>query len=119
VPVLINSFADFECTFGGLMTYPVRRFLLNGSAEAVIVRLFNPWYSHDVHRNEPIDAAQSVADAATGTLAPEAAESARAKADDNANEDEPRYSAADVVATISKRGAVRFGATADTVQAAA
>jgi phage tail sheath protein FI len=43
---IINSFADFERTFGGLwidstMSFAVRDFFLNGGAQAVIVRLFH------------------------------------------------------------------------------
>jgi phage tail sheath protein FI len=42
----INSFSDFERTFGGLwapssLGYAVRDFFLNGGAQAIIVRLFN------------------------------------------------------------------------------
>jgi uncharacterized protein len=43
-PVTINSYADFERTFGGLqgnypMSYAVKDFYLNGGSQAVIVRL--------------------------------------------------------------------------------
>jgi phage tail sheath protein FI len=43
-PVTINSFADFERTFGGLqvnypMSYAVKDFYLNGGSQAIIVRL--------------------------------------------------------------------------------
>ena len=43
----INSFSDFERTFGGLwapssLGYAVRDFFLNGGGQAIIVRLFNP-----------------------------------------------------------------------------
>jgi phage tail sheath protein FI len=43
---VINSFADFERTFGGLwldsaMSFAVRDFFLNGGGQAVIVRLFH------------------------------------------------------------------------------
>jgi uncharacterized protein len=45
--VTINSYADFERTFGGLWTgstlgYAVRDFYLNGGSQAIIVRLYNP-----------------------------------------------------------------------------
>jgi uncharacterized protein len=45
-PQVINSYADFERTFGGLwlssnMSYAVRDFYLNGGSQAVIVRLAN------------------------------------------------------------------------------
>ncbi len=44
-PVIINSFSDFERTFGGLhvdypMSYAVRDFYLNGGSQAIIVRLY-------------------------------------------------------------------------------
>jgi uncharacterized protein len=43
----INSFSDFERTFGGLwapssLGYAIRDFFLNGGGQAIIVRLFNP-----------------------------------------------------------------------------
>ncbi len=46
-PVLITGFGDYERTFGGLwtdstMSYAVYQYFLNGGANAVIVRLFNP-----------------------------------------------------------------------------
>jgi len=45
--VVINSFADYERTFGGLwldssMSFAVRDFFANGGAQAIIVRLFAP-----------------------------------------------------------------------------
>jgi hypothetical protein len=45
-PTTINSFADFERSFGGLwapstMSYAVRDFYVNGGSQAVIVRLIN------------------------------------------------------------------------------
>lgn len=45
-PTTINSFADYERTFGGLsllstMSYSVRDFYLNGGSQAIIVRLDN------------------------------------------------------------------------------
>src|SRR5216683_2995573 len=44
-PTTINSFGDFERSFGGLqpdypMSYAVRDFYLNGGSTAIIVRLF-------------------------------------------------------------------------------
>lgn len=46
-PIRIQSFADFERQFGGLweestLSYSVQQFFLNGGADALIVRLFNP-----------------------------------------------------------------------------
>src|SRR5690349_10072227 len=45
-PVIVNSYADYERTFGGLwlkstMSFAVRDFFLNGGGQAIIVRLFN------------------------------------------------------------------------------
>ena len=45
--ITINSYGDFERTFGGLsvgsaMGYAVRDFYLNGGSQAIIVRLFHP-----------------------------------------------------------------------------
>lgn len=45
-PIVINSFADFDRTFGGLwlaseMSYAVRDFYVNGGSQAIIVRLAN------------------------------------------------------------------------------
>lgn len=45
-PVVINSFADFERTFGGLwvnstLSYAVRDFYVNGGSQAIVVRLVN------------------------------------------------------------------------------
>jgi len=45
-PTTINSYADFERTFGGLwldsaMSFAVRDFYLNGGSQAIIVRLHN------------------------------------------------------------------------------
>ena len=48
----INSFGDFERTFGGLwvkssLGYAVRDFYLNGGSQAIIVRLFHSDGSSD------------------------------------------------------------------------
>ena len=45
--IMINSFADFERTYGGLWSgstlgYAVRDFFLNGGSQAIIVRLYHP-----------------------------------------------------------------------------
>ena len=71
--VTINSFADFERTFGGLwaessLGYAVRDFYLNGGSQAVIVRLFHPYYADDDRENAvtaSTAAASVVVDAAT------------------------------------------------------
>ena len=68
----INSFGDFERTFGGLgekypMSYAVRDFYLNGGSQAIIVRLYHANFDNDSEQKKAQDAAQAVADAATGT----------------------------------------------------
>ncbi len=47
VPTTINSFGDFQRTFGGLWTrsaigYAVQDFFMNGGSQAIIVRLYEP-----------------------------------------------------------------------------
>jgi phage tail sheath protein FI len=44
-PIIINSFGDFERSFGGLsvdfpMSYAVKDFYLNGGSQAIVVRIF-------------------------------------------------------------------------------
>jgi phage tail sheath protein FI len=46
-PIVINSNADFQRTFGGLwlkstLSYAVADFFLNGGSQAIVVRLFSP-----------------------------------------------------------------------------
>jgi uncharacterized protein len=46
-PTTINTFADFERTFGGIWSqstlgFALRDFYLNGGSQAIVVRLFNP-----------------------------------------------------------------------------
>ncbi len=47
VPVTINSFSDYQRTYGGLsldspMSYAVKDFFSNGGSQAIIVRLYRP-----------------------------------------------------------------------------
>ena len=51
-PVIVNSFGEFERTFGGLwagaaLGYAVRSFFLNGGGQAVVVRLYKPMTAGD------------------------------------------------------------------------
>jgi phage tail sheath protein FI len=69
-PVVINSNADFQRIFGGLwlestLGYAVSDFFLNGGAQAIIVRLFNP---------DPDPAKKGKAELDVGGLSLEAAE---------------------------------------------
>lgn len=118
----INSFSDFERIFGGLwlesaLGYAVRDFYLNGGSQAIIVRLYHGAFATEADRKKAQDAAQAVADAATGGDAAAAATAARTKAATYANE--PEKSAADKVAKAAETEAAKAGATKDSVQNAA
>src|SRR5690242_9825401 len=70
-PITINNYGDFERAFGGLgenypMSYAVKDFYLNGGSQAIIVRLFHPFFASDDLRQLARTSAQSVADAAVG-----------------------------------------------------
>ena len=70
--VTINSFGDYERIFGGLwtestMSYAVRDFYMNGGSQAIIVRLFHPYFPTEAARLAELAAAtvqaQTAADA--------------------------------------------------------
>lgn len=68
--VVINSFGDFERTFGGLwlessMSYAVRDFYLNGGSQGIIVRLFAPT---NAQQQAALAAAQAQAGAAADAV---------------------------------------------------
>jgi phage tail sheath protein FI len=74
----INSFGDFERLFGGLgvnypMSYAVRDFYLNGGSQAIIVRLYKPFFKDETERlkaqQDAQKAAEAVAKAATDAAA--------------------------------------------------
>jgi hypothetical protein len=119
--ITINSFSDFDRIFGGLwlesaLGYAVRDFYLNGGSQAIIVRLYHGAFATtEADRKKAQDAAQAVADAATGTDA--AAAAARTKANSFTTESEK--SAADTVAKVAETEAARTDATKDSVQNAA
>ena len=116
-PMLINSYADFERTFGGLsvdypLSYAVRDFYLNGGSQAIIIGLF---------RDAAQDAAQEVSQAAQDSAADTpagVAQAARTRADDFT--DPPAAAtAADAVASAAEAAAGAGGATVDSVKQAA
>ena len=79
-PVIINSFGDFERIFGGLnteypMSYAISDFYQNGGRQAVIVRLFNPFFRTAADQAAVGAAAQSVV-AETAGADPAAAQAA-------------------------------------------
>ncbi len=131
--VTINSFGDFERRFGGLgvnypMSYALRDFYQNGGSQAIIVRLYKPFFKDETERQQAQNAAQpaakavsdaaaaavnaqgatpqSVAKAARDAVAQAGAGSAAAKA------------AAEAVASAAE-GAIKDGATTQSVAKAA
>jgi uncharacterized protein len=132
-PITINSFGDFERTYGGLgerypMSYAVKDFYLNGGSQAIIVRLYNPFFATAAERDQARAAAQSVAaDAdttagAAGATAAVVAAAARAKANaikGDATKSQAEKDAAEVVAKAAEDAEAKPGATPATVQTAA
>jgi phage tail sheath protein FI len=127
-PVTINSYADFERTFGGLwvqssLGFAVRDFYLNGGSQAIIVRLFHPFFGSDADRAAALDSAQDAAAAATtasgapGATPQSVAQAVRAVETGEANP--IRKAAADVVADAAEAAAAAPGATPATVNTAA
>lgn len=127
-PKTINSYGDFERIFGGLwkestLGFAVRDFYLNGGSQAIIVRLFHPYFATAADQAAASiaaqDAAQDVVTAAVGPNAAAVAAAARTEANLPANAAEPRRTAADVVAKAAEAEAIKAGATVADVQAAA
>jgi uncharacterized protein len=129
-PVTINSYADFERIFGGLwidsrLGYAVRDFYLNGGAQAIIVRLFHPFFASPAARAAALDAAQDAAAAAAteaGTTTPTPTALSVAQAARNAEKaetDPTRKKAADIVAKAAEAAAQVTGATTGSVVTAA
>src|SRR5690242_18991878 len=121
--VTINSFGDFERTFGGLwldsqLGFAVRDFFLNGGGQAVVVRLFHPSYADDGARADAEAAAKAVADAA-GTGADLATVVANASAKAASYTEEPEQSAAKAVADAITAASQLGGASKDSAMAAA
>jgi phage tail sheath protein FI len=71
-PVTINSFGEFQRTFGGLwdksrLGFAVRDYFLNGGSQAIIVRLYHPQRS-EADRVKAAKAAHDVADVVADAL---------------------------------------------------
>jgi phage tail sheath protein FI len=83
-PVIVNNFGEFERRFGGLapdhtVAYAVQDFFANGGSQALIVRLYKPFYVDDVARAAAL--AQALIDApATANTVNAAASTAAALA---------------------------------------
>ena len=132
--VTINSYSDFERSFGGLWTgnalgYAVRDFYLNGGSQAIIVRLFHPSFATPGDQAQAVTdataAAKAVADAATaaaavaGATPGDVAKAARKKVDDFKAGTAAQKTAADQVATAAEAAVTATGATNLTVAKAA
>ncbi|HRJ53107.1 MAG TPA: phage tail sheath subtilisin-like domain-containing protein [Candidatus Thiothrix moscowensis] len=109
--VTINSFGDFERTFGGMWldstaSFAIRDFFLNGGGQAVFVRLFHPLFADETQRTTAEAAAKAVADAAKGKAngkeAIEAAEAEHKKiSDDRSKTSIEKTAASDALAIIN------------------
>jgi phage tail sheath protein FI len=127
-PVTINSYADFERIYGGLwagssLGFAVRDFYLNGGSQAIVVRLFHPFFASDAARADALDAAQDASTAAgTAAGAPgatPASVAAAARAAEAAEVNPGRKAAADAVADAAEAAAAAPGATPASVNTAA
>jgi phage tail sheath protein FI len=127
-PVTINSFGDFEQTFGGLqeeylMSYAVRDFFLNGGSQAIIVRLVHPNFITADERDKALTAAKKVADAATGATINDAKAAAQAAAktiqDDAAATEAEKIIAEEVAAAADAATAATVADVTKAAQAAA
>ena len=121
-PVTINSYADFERTFGGLwagnsLGYAVRDFYRNGGSQAIVVRLYHPKFGSKADQQKAAAAAQATAVAAVGADAAAAAAAAKTKADSYATD--PEKAAAKIVADAADAASKVPGATVNDVTAAA
>jgi phage tail sheath protein FI len=113
-PLTINSYSDFERTFGGLwadstLGYAVRDFYLNGGSQAIIVRLYHPKFASKADRDKAFAAATATGAAATGANPAAAAAAAQTTADTFLIE--PEKTAAKVVADAANQAAAVPGAT--------
>ncbi|HEV8045332.1 MAG TPA: hypothetical protein VGP38_09140, partial [Rubrobacter sp.] len=141
-PVTINSFADFERTFGGLwepstVGYAVRDFYRNRGSQAIVVRLFHPSFDTDEQREDAYEtaleaaleeaqtAAGNVAQAArtaeggTGADADSVATAAEEAAAEEGDPGSPARAAAEAVARAAREAAEEDDADAESVATAA
>ena len=124
VPTTINSFGDFQRTFGGLWTrsalgYAVQDFFTNGGSQAIIVRLYSPAATDQataLAAAQSVAAAVATAAAAAGATPQTVATAARTQA--NTFTTDPAKAAANIVATAGETAAAANGSTADSVNKA-
>ncbi len=127
-PVSINSYADFERTFGGLwgqscLGYAVRDFYRNGGSQAIIVRLFHANFADDQARTAATTAATATVkaaadEAAKGGSTP-ASTAAAAQTTAGAYTADPAKGVAKAIADAATAASTAAGATPATVLAAA
>ncbi len=130
-PITVNSFGDFERTFGALwldapLGFSVRDFYQNGGGQGVVVRLFHPTFASDAERTNAQTAANEVAAAAStaagqaGATAASTAAAAVTEAGKPTNTGVAvRNTAAPAVVTAANAAAGAAGAAPATVVTAA
>jgi phage tail sheath protein FI len=126
-PVIIGAFGDFERSFGGLnteypMTYAVNDFYQNGGSQAVIVRLFDPFYRTAADQAAASAAAKSVADATAGVDVPTALAAANTQnktIQADASKSQSAKAAAQAVLDAVDAASKKAGATVADLQKAA
>jgi phage tail sheath protein FI len=118
-PITINSFGDYERIFGGLnadspVSYAVRDFYLNGGGQAVIVRLFRPFFATDADRETAVATATTQAQ----TAATAVAQAARNAVTATATPDAVAVAAETTANTTGTPGSVARAAATAVAQAA-
>jgi len=124
-PAVVLGFDDFERMFGGLsydypMTYAVKDFFDNGGAQAVIVRLFEPYYANQNQWKKIYNNALQVARAGNSADTPKACVDQIVAAGEDADPDPQVTQAKGAVARrVSAFYAENPGATTQQIQAVA
>ncbi|HMJ26968.1 MAG TPA: hypothetical protein VK475_14115, partial [Pyrinomonadaceae bacterium] len=122
--VTINSYGDYERTFGGLwldssMSYAVRDFYLNGGSQAIIVRLFSPFFVDDAARTVALGLATTQATAAAdAVIAAADTERDAAAGDPTITDDQVAAAAEGAVAAAGAVSAAALSAATAVAQAA-
>jgi uncharacterized protein len=80
-PTIVNSFGEFERLFGGMapdhtVAYAVKDFFGNGGGQAIIVRLYKPFFADDAARALALAAATGQATTAANNVSTDAATAA-------------------------------------------
>jgi Phage tail sheath protein. len=80
-PTIVNNFGEFERLFGGLaadhtVAYAVNDFFGNGGGQAIIVRLYKPFFPNDATRALALATATGLAQTAAAQVSADAAAAA-------------------------------------------